>query len=329
MPYNIQSLQNYFITNYPKISYGASQALPFMGQVAKVAGKAWAFYALYNFYENALSNILCLKTWRHGTDPYAWVRIHLQGNDPDRGGTGGEARAYSVINEQQSPYAHRDKGFSYFVEDTVDPESGKNLLTFTRSYYRTIFTVKYYASKATLSFWALPIPFFRAKIASFLEKTAYEDSSFLMVFYAASPTVKIHMHPDSIPRHQRDGWDSKTGGDFEGALKTTHKFSIFDIGILGVLKNGISRDLFERIRKNQGQCLFGVIQVVAAIYTTVMLFPAVAPGLSTPLLSCFTAAVAFKNSSWRNDAIFQIAAAVLSPITGPIVGPFVMLAVET
>lgn len=267
----------------------AADATPtILEHVPTVAYHVFRSYVFYSMYESALANILCVKTFRHGTDPYAFVRIHLEGNDPSRGGTGGEARWFQTTQGTISPYSTRDQGHFFVVEDVIGSENhGRGFLNFTARYYSTKLTLKYYAMRSNFSFFGswLPLPrFIKGPITKGLVAFAESDIRARLALGALCPSVKFHLNPSKVtvgavlekerPVFARDGISSQEKGNFEGALATKYEFSILDIGILGVIKSGVNTGIVERIRQNRGQFLLGLVQLVAAVGLTVFFFPA-------------------------------------------------------
>ncbi|MGA8164855.1 MAG: hypothetical protein WB791_07525 [Waddliaceae bacterium] len=293
--------------HYPSIGEGIKQSCfpicerlmsPSLGAVATVVGRvamnALKCYSLYSLYEAALSDILCLKTFRHGTDPYALCRIHLQGPDLKRGGMGGEARWFAIAHRIQSPFAQRDAGYFYVVEDFVtDNNNEQSTLSYISSYLKTTLTVKYYALRSTISFYGSLLPLPRTWKAGITREVvnACESNGYAMVLGFFSPTVKFHVNPDKVKILGRECFhtlkqeemefsrddDSNIGENYEGALATKYSFKVYDIGIRGVLKNGLNENLPKRIWGNKKQCLWGVVQLINAIAITALLYTAYIP----------------------------------------------------
>lgn len=179
-----------------------------MAIVAKVAFNAFKIYLLYNLYEAALSDVFCLKTFRHGTDPSAWLKIHLQGPDLNRGGTGGEARWFAV-NQMQSPYARRDKGRHYTVQDYFERDSRLETIF---SYFKNKGTLKYYALRSTVSYygsWLLLPKSWKAEITRALVSTL-ENNSDCAILGLANPSIKMHLDPDCITYPHQPGYPKKS-----------------------------------------------------------------------------------------------------------------------
>lgn len=268
----------------------ASQVAP---HIPGIAYQVFRNYGLYSIYESAFANILCLKTFRHGTDPYAFVRIHFEGNDPDRGGTGGEARWFETALQTTSIYAERDRGHFYVVEDVIGSEytyAKKSFLDFAYYYYNSKRTLKYYAMRSNLSFYGslLPLPgCIKGPLTLGLMQGIETHIQSYLIFGGLCPSVKFHLNPAKVrisgfldantPTFQRDGHDSDDGQAFEGALRTKYLFSVFDMGMLGVIKNGVNSSMAQRMRDNPGQHLLGLVQLVAAVCLTLYFFPGILP----------------------------------------------------
>ncbi|MGZ3732229.1 MAG: hypothetical protein ACXU9U_00610, partial [Parachlamydiaceae bacterium] len=266
-----------------------------VGVIRGVALNVLKTLAIYNLYEAALSDILCLKTFRHGTSPSGWLKIHFTGPDLERGGTGGEATFYAERG-LQSPYAARDKGRFYAVQDRLEShrEKEQSKLGSAISYLENIGTTKYYALRSSIAYWSswvpLPTSIKKPIIEGVVELLESPDPR-VKIFGLFSPTIKIHLDPDrvSYPRqintpkmdvkHSFEADEhSEFGQPFSGACYTKDPISVTDMGICGVLKNGLNTRVFERILENKGQFLWGVVQLVAAVALTAFVFPGIISG---------------------------------------------------
>ncbi|MGA8165535.1 MAG: hypothetical protein WB791_11050 [Waddliaceae bacterium] len=259
--------------------------------VAKVAQRVFKVYLLYNVYEAAFSDILCLKTVRHGTDPCAWLSIHLRGPDLSKGGSGegGEARFYREGGEE-FPFAKNDKDCFFVAEDYVETP-GQGILKYIESYATTKSMIKYYGACSTSSLlvsW-LPLP-------AFIKSPLIQGSLGLSMYI--SPSVKFRFDPAEFKlvgkREELSNDELKfckdesvgENGPLQGSLVTKYQFSVLDIGISGVIKNGLRTNFRERIPQHKGQFLWGLAQLVAAIALTVILYSA-----SLPYVAGISAAV--------------------------------------
>jgi len=291
---------------------------------AKVAGGALGVYTIYSLFESAIADILCLKTFRHGTNPYAHLRINWEGPKYERAGKGGEADYWKARHGTSSPFANRDAsngGYFYVVEDWMSDDSLKSRFDFVESYISTKLTAKYYSLRSTIGFACslIPLPRCVTKAVSGCAIELFENGVkhgeggfYLRAIGLMTPTVKFHVKPDTVkisppvtpvvffadPTRDylendkllfaRDGSDSGKGGNFEGALVTQYRFSVLDIGFMGILKNGVNSSLFNRIREHKGQCLWGVAQLVYAIA-----FTALTVGIIAPTMVPYGAAITF------------------------------------
>ena len=314
----IQSITKSF--NFEALGKYSNFAQTFSPVIQKIAHGAktvfFEYYPLYSLYESAFSNILCLKTFRHGSNPYALMRIGIEGNDPQRGGQGGEASWWLQVNGEKSPYADRDSACFYVVEDICDKtstydyraglkhktlhDSKGSLLDFITDLYYTRIAVKYYSLRSNVSFFTkhLPLPFtWKANLMKLVVTTLEGSHKLLLLGSLISPTIKFHIHPNRIAVLQtrrellcgrmyarypntiffaRDEGSTPRGA-FAGALVTHQKFSVLDIGILGVLKNGLNLDAIKRIQENKGQFIYGVAQLISAIAITTFYYPRIIP----------------------------------------------------
>lgn len=287
----------------------AIKSLPIISKIGLVAAKVlFIYYPLYSLLESSLSNILCLKTFRHGTSPNVIARICIEGPDLSRGGIGGEANYFQSVLGVASPYAHRDKDCFYVVEDVISSKENKNPFKFMFHYFVTKMTVKYYSLRTSCTYYIswLPMPAkWKAGLTSCTIHVVESDPRIATLFSLIAPSVKFHLDPakvtvisnrEALPSDEgqngqayfaRDGLDSMENNSFEGSLVTRHQFSVLDIGVIGVLKNGLNLSLPKRIWENKGQCLWGVAQLVCCVALFALMHPALIPG-GTAIVGVFT-----------------------------------------
>lgn len=281
----IGSVNNFLSSNLTKesIQVGLSRAGEIAQTVGSVANKCFKVYLLYSLYESALSDIFCLKTYRHGTNPWAVLSISVRGPNNKLAGTAGEAQYYKDTTGIESPWAARDQERQafYTVADSSHDNSYGKAPTFLENliyYYKTKKVIKKYAVMSTVSFLGSFIPLPRSWKAPLLKGlndgiTTTNDQTFLLTFIF--PSVKLHLNPNRIGTDIVFEPDTDGG---TGAYFTRNKISPLDIGIVGVLKNGLNRNLVKRITAHKHQFLWGVAQLVASVAFTTVLFPAFVPG---------------------------------------------------
>jgi hypothetical protein len=256
-------------------------------KISPVASKFFLFYTLYSMYEAALSDIFCLKTFRHGTSPYAAARIAWTGPDLKRAGQEGEAAYYKSTTGQESVWARRDQDLQafYVVEDVCADKRSSIVM----NYMLPKFTAKAYSLRSTVTFIGSLIPLPNSWKGGLIKKVVQviETDARVGCLSFLCPTVKFHLHPDRV-KDINTYYDSEidnamifykdepSAGD--GALYTTDQFSVLDIGIVGVLKNGIGSGTIKRIQENRNQFLWGIAQLVTAVAFTAFFIPGVIPG---------------------------------------------------
>lgn len=247
----------------------ASHALPALKVVGSVAKNCFKFYFLYSMYESALSDILCLKTYRHGTNPVARLKISLTGPDLDKAGKEGEAAYYQTVTGQDSEWAARDQARkAFYVADEI-------------------ITAKYYSLRSTSTWLCSMLPMPKSWKGNLTKEIVHEIESGknggTAILGLACPTVKFHYDPERVGsrnylREDAVEFYKDTPDAGSGAYYTQDQLSAWDTGLIGILKNGINTRVFKRIQDNPNQFLWGVAQLVAAVAFTVLFFPSVAPG---------------------------------------------------
>jgi hypothetical protein len=283
----VTSLTNGIKSNVGALLAGGGQALA--ARIGNIALTSFSYYSCYFMLESALSDILCLKTYRHGTDPYAAVKITLTGVDLERAGKGGEATYYESTG-RTSPFAARDqqrKAF-YVAEDISSTKTGFDAIG---DFFVNKCTPKYYALLSTTTFFGnmLPLPkSWKAAVIKGALEIINSDPRMLALALLC-PTVKFHINPNRIGSEINFTNDTKDAG--VGAMWTQHRFSVLDVGMLGILKNGINFDIFSRINNNRSQFVWGVAQLVTAVAFTAFFIPAAAPNYAITALSTATLAL--------------------------------------
>jgi len=204
-----------------------------LSMTTKIAGSVFGLYTLYSIYEAAFSDILCLKTFQHGTNPYAHLKISWEGPKYDYAGKGGEARYWKVANEKQSPWAERDakeKPF-YVVQGYLDEGHSGSISDYLSSFVATKVTCKWYALQSTVGFFGQFLPL-HSKLRGVVTQKAlhylqnghhYGDGGkILKLIGLCCPTVKFHVNPDHVtiipfPAYRDYQVESRT--EIEGEIK--------------------------------------------------------------------------------------------------------------
>ena len=131
----------------------------------------YSYYQLYNLFEAAIANLLCLETLRHGTNIVNQIKMYYQGADPSKGGEASVHYGLNANNTEPNTYEDLRRNFYVFkdTEAKIDPNNQSKLFGIAAAIHIRINTILH----STLSGFNLPI------IGPIIE--------------LCSPTLKIHM----------------------------------------------------------------------------------------------------------------------------------------
>jgi hypothetical protein len=275
--------------------------------IAPIAAESFKLYSLYSMYEAALSDMFCLKTFRHGTNPYAAFRITWTGPDLTRAGIEGEAAYIKGVTGKESRWAPRDQGLrAFYVFEDFAPSRGTKMDDIF-SYCVTKVNAKWYSLRSTASFICsvLPLPSSWRGVLPHELVSMVESIRGATIFGALCPTVKFHLDPKRINSSAENAillHPDTEGNAGAGAMYTRSQLSFTDCGVLGVLKNGLNRDLIDRISDNKTQFMWGLTQLVTAVAFTAYFFPAYVPG-SWVVTSAVTSITALSRFGFLGDGV--------------------------
>lgn len=237
---------------YPKFAYNTYNWITspsFHSDIKqKISGIFWtsiAYWSIYNLVDSGLANVFALETLTHGTGPFGYIGINLNGADPNYGGgnTGSSVGSgFSRYIETSKNYFHvfKDSGFyedsSNFLEKIFIP-IGKTLLPKLHSTLSGMATFGYSFNNG---FQNLP----KGIIGGFAG------------FF--TPTLKFRFTPEDLCLFENDP-------DYGGiAYRTTAAISSSHLGITGSLQQGINLGMFDRIVANPQKVLIGISLLAAA-----------------------------------------------------------------
>lgn len=191
--------------------------------------------------DDAIADLLCLKTHYHGTSPKAYHSIMNQGADPGYGGKGGESRFYKVIGKERELNPSDSQGWNCTNRFFVCLDSGN--LIFKRL-----------------------IPRVYAIVACIGENSTQESDSLkkaLIVFISileglCSPTLKFRFNDKDNIQFQEDttGYPSGYVGFTQEAIATHH------IGFFGSLNHGLNSEWFGRLKNNPISFTYGLLKLI-------------------------------------------------------------------
>ncbi len=195
----------------------------------------------YKLVDIGLSSFLCLKTLKHGTGPLGFIGIHLNGANPNFGGS-----AIGSSISMDSVYLIRNSKQYFYV--FKDLEKFKFSVT-------TSFLAKEHA--------------IRSGIFNFGYKKGITDTSnvakgvFGGIAGLFTPTLNFRFRPEDT---ENNITSSRTSNCFENdplysdlAYRTRQTISPLHLGIKGSLSQGLDPNLFNRMKNNPQKVIRGII----------------------------------------------------------------------
>lgn len=293
------------------------------GQLScKVLGKTVQYYALYNLWDSAISNLLALDNLRHGTNLFSYCSIRLTGLNPARGSQGyGETAFYkqkaatlNTQNESKVAWAKDCVGTCFLVKDTeyktieytslgsycgaptqykIEKEENNALLqTKIKNYTWKVLVASDYEAKSS-----------NVLISNFL---GYSQGFWRMICLIPitflTPTLKFHFDYFHIQKlkisYQLGGMRDDPSLDDPTAKDTCYQSNIritpLHLGITGSLIQGLNLNCLGRIKRAPLKPLLGAIQLIFAVGLTCSL-------LAPPAMMTVPGAVLFTHAfktSW-------------------------------
>ncbi len=185
-------------------------------------------YALLNA---GLANVLAMQTLRHGTCFENWIRIQLQGADPNKGAVAPGETRWQERNGGRGTYRKDCENHFFVSKDGHDHSRQFSCQS---------------ASASWLSPGANDLSWSR-------ELAACIDGLF-------TPTIRIHLEQQTV-----DDLFTEDPSMRGTAMRTPYRISPFNFGIAGSLKNGLNHRVFQRICHRPGHFALGVGQLTAFV----------------------------------------------------------------
>lgn len=201
---------------------------------------------IFDLFDEAIANILCLKTYTHGTSPKNYHNIMKIGVDPSYGGNGGE-NAYFAATGNMPP-------------DSIDPTTridGWNCKNRFFVYLPNASAPNKYFSSLVYSYQAClgenTTPHqYRTKRSRCIRLAALRACS--------TPTLKFRLAPNNPIKFTID---NTTPGQTAGY--TEQPMSANTIGLYGSLHEGMNSQWLGRIKQNPQQFRRGLLTLAAAV----------------------------------------------------------------
>jgi hypothetical protein len=203
-------------------------------------------FFLFNLFDDAVADLLCLRTTTHGTSPKCYSSIMRSGADPARGGTGGESGLYAAFGrthtfetEKKASGWNCKNRFFVFLHDCPEPIKR--------------WQPRVYSIAASIGENCSPEQ----------SKLAKAKSVALSLFEGfCSPALKFRFTPESSIKFQ---WDQTFSDKKQIAGFTEQPISPDHIGLYGSLKQGVNRQWGARIRANPAQFVKGLLKLIATV----------------------------------------------------------------
>lgn len=198
--------------------------------------------------DSGLADVLCLKTYEHGTSPSSYNSILKYGVDPSFGGSGGKTaldNTQKSLNGEQIQSETRTLGNFY----VVDHQSQSSFSCYSLGSLAKKYTLaRSYAIVSSISDLQEHSTSIFRKVAGFF-------------LGQAVPTIKLRFtQQDSLNKFNPDSIHE------DGvAAYTTSKITTDHIGLSGTLIQGLNKSLAQRIKQNPAQFTLGILKIIAAI----------------------------------------------------------------
>lgn len=210
-----------------------------------------AFF-LFNLFDDAVADMLCLHTYTHGTSPKNYNSIMWYGTDPSQGGSGGESALYAAFGQDHDAIEANEKsGWNcknrFFVFPPECPEPMRR--------------------------WQPRVYSIAACIGENCSTEQNRVIKGILIFASiiqgfCSPTLKLRFAPED-PIHFE--WDQTFSEASKLAAFTEEPISPDHIGLYGSLHEGLNSKWFNRVSENPTLFIQGIAKLVTTVALTALL----------------------------------------------------------
>lgn len=211
-------------------------------RVTNALNCCWAF----NLFDDAIADVLCLKTFQHGTSPGNYDNILKTGALVKYSGEGGE-----MVCQRKFGTTAGDKGKGFYVWNHNINYAFRALQTRVLAIEASI--AHYYDEKGNIF----------SKIATIFKS--------IFIGFCA-PTLKFRFRPDQIvidgndPKKIEFIIDTSYDGASDGfALYTYNDLPPEHLGLTGSIRQGFNMNWGERIKQDPGQFKKGLFKLVISL----------------------------------------------------------------
>lgn len=204
---------------------------------------------IFDIFDDAIADLLCLRTCAHGTSPKCYHHIMKVGADPNCGGKGGETNFYKAtgqklaeedakrLSKEQTGWDRRNRFF-------VCPHEAPPILNrvLPRMYtFMACYGENYNGTKSRVAKLIVTV---------------------ISVFECLSaPIIKFRFGSDSDIRFEFD----QTFDVNQIAAFTKQHIPADHIGLSGSIRQGINRELANRIKQNPQQFSIGLVKLALSV----------------------------------------------------------------
>lgn len=197
---------------------------------------------IFDLFDEAIANILCLGTYRHGTSPRSYHNIMKIGIDPKYGGTGGENAYYTTLGRSNPG-------------SSMPADSGWNC--------KNRFFAFLPEAQAFTKFFG-PLSYSRGACIGENTPDQYRLNrrrcERIATFQSyCTPTLKFRLGPNSPIKFTMDDTMPGTAGYTEQPIPASH------IGLYGSLHEGVNTQWLGRIKQNPKQFCSGLLMLAGTV----------------------------------------------------------------
>jgi hypothetical protein len=204
---------------------------------------------LFDIFDDAIADLLCVRTCAHGTSPKCYHNIMKVGADPNCGNKGGETIFYEATGQ---------KLFEQDREKLEEDQTGWDR--------RNRFFVCPHEAPLIVN---RLLPRMYTFMCCYGENGDVKKSRLVKIFITivsvfeglCSPIIKFRFRSDNIIKFKFD----KTFKESQIAAFTDQAIAADHIGLSGSLREGLNRELGSRIKQNPGQFCKGLVELILSV----------------------------------------------------------------
>lgn len=212
----------------------------------------------YTLIDEGIANFFILETLRHGTNPIDYIKIRLEGGDPNYGGKSNEypgSEGWFYIFKD-----HEIKLENFGVAD----KTIEKILSFYHYFIPKKILPRIFVARSGYKLTTRLIPIKESSNEIFKKTKIGLSILGAVTSLTLCPTLKFRFAEIDPKRLENDE-------DFDGlAYKSAKKIEPWRIGILGSLLTGVNFGWFGRAKKHPSRTFSGLLQAISGISLTIL-----------------------------------------------------------